>query len=135
MCSKEVGREGKKDIDLPTIQVGREGSKKVVWKNFSEVCRRLKRTPEEFKAFILEEFMTEGSLNSDGGFVIKGKYQARDIENVIIRYVSQFVRCIVCQSLDTELVKENRITFIKCHTCSSKNSVALNKKKHQGQAK
>ncbi|BFU21247.1 translation initiation factor 2 beta subunit, putative [Entamoeba histolytica HM-1:IMSS-B] len=117
----------KQEIELPQIKVVREGSKRVIWENFTDICKRLHRSPEDIKVFVLEELMTIGSIDAKGGFTIKAKLQPHQLENILIKYVSQFVQCPECKSLDTELIKENRINFIKCNACSSKCSVAVKK--------
>ncbi|KAL7721338.1 Translation initiation factor IF2/IF5 domain-containing protein [Entamoeba marina] len=88
---------------------------------------RLHREPEDVKLFVLEELMTTGSVDAKGGFTVRGKYYSSQLENIIYKYVKQYVICKVCDSLDTEFVKENRITFIYCNHCTSKMSVEMKK--------
>ncbi|KAL7718188.1 Translation initiation factor 2 beta subunit [Entamoeba marina] len=116
-----------KEKELPQVKVVKEGSKRVNWINFSDICRRLHREPEDVKLFVLEELMTTGSVDAKGGFTVRGKYYSSQLENIIYKYVKQYVICKVCDSLDTEFVKENRITFIYCNHCTSKMSVEMKK--------
>ena len=56
--------------------------------------------------------------------VIKGRFQAKQIENVLRKYILEYVTCRTCRSPDTELSKgENRLYFITCNSCQSRRSV------------
>ncbi|ELP88825.1 eukaryotic translation initiation factor 2 subunit, putative [Entamoeba invadens IP1] len=89
----------KQEIELPRILVVRDGSKRVIWQNFSDICKRLHRLPEDVKLFVLEELQTMGSIDSKGGFTIKGNLNPTHLETIVYQYVAQFVQCPVCKSL------------------------------------
>ena len=127
LCNNKSKSETKRQIELPQIKMAKEGSKRVVWQNFTDICSKLQRNPEEVKVFVLAELMTIGSLDSQGGFTIKAKLQPHQLENVILSYAEQYVQCPVCKSLDTTLTKENRIQFINCAVCHAHTSAANNK--------
>jgi translation initiation factor 2 subunit 2 len=46
------------------------------------------------------------------------------INEKIQEYVAEFVICKECKKPDTELVKEDRLTFIHCLACGAKKSVS-----------
>jgi Domain found in IF2B/IF5 len=46
------------------------------------------------------------------------------MENVLRRYVKEYVTCHTCRSPDTILQKETRLFFLQCETCGSRCSVA-----------
>ena len=46
------------------------------------------------------------------------------MENVLRRYVKEYVTCHTCRSPDTILQKDTRLFFLQCETCGSRCSVA-----------
>ena len=126
LCNNEQ-KEATKHIEIPKILLAREGSKRIIWQNFAEICRLLNRNPEDVRVFVTDELLAQGTMDSQGGLTLKAKLQSSGIENVILRYASLFVQCPVCKSLNTSLIKENRIQFVHCNDCSSHNSVSYTK--------
>ncbi len=53
-----------------------------------------------------------------------GRFQQKQMENVLRRYVKEYVTCHTCRSPDTILQKETRLFFLQCETCGSRCSVA-----------
>ncbi|MHA1988975.1 MAG: translation initiation factor IF-2 subunit beta, partial [Promethearchaeota archaeon] len=45
------------------------------------------------------------------------------IQKKIESYVKEYVLCKECGKPDTKLIKEGRITFLKCEACGAKSSV------------
>jgi len=114
-------------------QVCREGTKKTVWLNFAEICPILKRKPEHVLNYVLAELGTNGSVDGKHRLVIKGRFQPKQIENVVRHYISEYVACRTCKSPDTQLKKENRLYFLCCNACGSTRSVAPIKKGFEAQ--
>jgi len=118
---------------LKPPQVCREGTKKTVWLNFAEMCPILKRKPEHLLNYVLAELGTNGSLDGKLRLVIKGRFQPKQIENVLRHYITEYVACRTCKSADTVLKKENRLYFVCCDSCGSTRSVAAIKKGFEAQ--
>ena len=105
---------------------------------------------------------TTGSVDGAGRLVIKGRFQQKQIENVLRRYMGElksfvsssinkylnvvvplsfpqqqqtveYVTCKTCKSPDTLLTKENRIFFMACESCGSRRSVNAIKSGFQAQ--
>jgi len=55
--------------------------------------------------------------------VLNRKLNSALINLKIADYANEFVICPECKKPDTELVKENRLTFLKCLACGAKKSV------------
>jgi len=115
---------GKKRYTMIPPQVVREGTKKTLFTNIAEICKRMHRPPEHVNAFLFSELGTTGSVDGRGMLVIKGRFQSPQIENVLRSYILEYVTCKICKSPDTILTKENRLTFMQCQTCGAKRSVA-----------
>lgn len=97
---------------------------------------------------------TTGSVDGAGRLVIRGRFQQKQVENVLRRYIGtpsctvvtenpnclfpthhlvEYVTCKTCRSLDTLLTKENRIFFMACESCGSRRSVNAIKSGFQAQ--
>jgi len=115
---------GKKKFVMKPPQVVRIGTKKTSFVNFAEICRILHRQPKHLLAFLLAELGTSGSVDGGNQLIIKGRFQQKQIENVLRRYIKEYVTCHTCRSPDTILHKETRLFFLQCETCGSRCSVA-----------
>ncbi|CAI6333820.1 unnamed protein product [Periconia digitata] len=115
---------GSKSYKIPPPQCLREGNKKTIFANISEICKRMKRTDEHVTQFLFAELGTSGSVDGSRRLVIKGRFQQKQIENVLRRYIVEYVTCKTCRSPDSELTKgENRLYFVTCNSCGSRRSV------------
>lgn len=113
----------KRKFTIVPPQVIREGSKKTAFSNIADLARRMRRPLEHLTAFILTELGTIGSSDAAQRLIIKGRFQQLQIENVLRRYIVEYVTCKTCRSPDTILVKENRLFFMQCESCGSSRSV------------
>ncbi|KAM0519461.1 hypothetical protein ACHAPE_003635 [Trichoderma viride] len=115
---------GTKSYKIPPPQCMREGNRKTVFANIADICKRMKRTEEHVTAYLFAELGTNGSVDGSRRLVIKGRFQQKQIENVVRKYIIEYVTCKTCRSPDTELNKgENRLYFITCNNCASRRSV------------
>ncbi|XP_054111083.1 eukaryotic translation initiation factor 2 subunit 2 isoform X2 [Callithrix jacchus] len=99
-----VAGEKRKFVMKPP-QVVRVGTKKTSFVNFTDICKL-------------------GSIDGNNQLVIKGRFQQKQIENVLRRYIKEYVTCHTCRSPDTILQKDTRLYFLQCETCHSRCSVA-----------
>jgi len=105
-------------------QVLRVGTKKTSFANFTEICKTLHRQPKHLLDFLLAELGTSGSVDGNSQLIIKGRFQPKQIENVLRRYIKEYVTCHTCRSPETILQKDTRIFFLQCESCGSRCSVA-----------
>lgn len=85
---------------------------------------RLHRQPKHLLDFLLAELGTSGSVDGNSQLIIKGRFQQKQIENVLRRYIKEYVTCHTCRSPETILQKDTRLFFLQCETCGSRCSVA-----------
>ena len=71
-------------------QILREGNKKTVFANVGDICKRMHRSPEHVIQFMFAEMGTNGSVDGSGRLVIKGRFQQKQVENVLRRYIGMF---------------------------------------------
>lgn len=114
----------KKKIVMRPPQVLRAGARRTCFANFSEISRMLHRQPKHLLAFIFAELGTSGSVDGNNQLIIRGRFNQKQIENVLRRYIKEYVTCHTCKSPDTLLQKEERLFFLQCETCGSRCSVA-----------
>ena len=115
---------GSKSYKIPPPQCLREGNKKTIFANIHEICTRMKRTDEHVTQFLFAELGTSGSVDGSKRLVIKGRFQQKQIENVLRRYIVEYVTCKTCRSPNTKLEKgENRLYFVECLNCGSRRAV------------
>lgn len=114
----------KKKFVMKPPQVARVGTKKTSFSNFADICKLLRRQEKHLLNFLLAELGTSGSLDIQKQLTIKGRFQQKQIENVLRRYIKEYVTCHTCRSPDTNMVKEERLFFLKCENCGATCSVA-----------
>lgn len=85
----DLASSGGKSYKIPPPQCLREGNKKTIFANISEICKRMKRTDEHVTLFLFSELGTSGSTDGSKRLVIKGRFQQKQIENVLRRYISE----------------------------------------------
>ncbi|KAI7880759.1 hypothetical protein K492DRAFT_177631 [Lichtheimia hyalospora FSU 10163] len=117
-----AGEKRRYTIVPPSIH--RDGSKKTVFANVADICKRLHRQPEHVIQFLFTELGTTGSVDGAQQLIIKGRWQQKQIENVLRRYIVEYVTCKTCKSPDTILSKDNRLYFVQCESCGSTRSVS-----------
>merc|ERR1712136_585238 len=117
-----VAGEKKKFVMRPP-QVVRVGTKKTAFVNFTEIAKMLHRQPKHLLAFLSAELGTVGAVDGNNQLIMKGRFQQKHIENVLRRYIKEYVTCHTCRSPDTILNKETRLFFLQCMTCHSSCSV------------
>jgi translation initiation factor 2 subunit 2 len=113
------GRGGR--FEVPQIEGHVEG-KKTILTNFLSIASYIRRDPDHFQKFILKELATSGQREGDR-LVLNNKIPSSKINAKIDQYQKEFVICKECGKPDTELKKENRLSFINCLACGAKHPV------------
>ncbi|KAJ1852491.1 translation initiation factor eIF-2 beta subunit [Coemansia sp. RSA 2703] len=116
-----IGIKGKYVMVPPHIT--RDGKKRTAFTNIDDIAKKMHRTPEHLIKYLYSELATTGSVDANKHLIIKGRFQQKQIENVLRRYIVEYVTCKTCKSGDTRLVKENSLNFVKCESCGSSRSV------------
>ncbi|KAG6906064.1 hypothetical protein DXG01_016066 [Tephrocybe rancida] len=116
-----LSNSSQKRYTIAPPSIHREGNKKSIFANVTDICKKMHRQPEHVIQFLFSEMGTTGSVDGAGRLVIKGRFQQKQVENVLRRYI------------DTLLTKENRIFFMACESCGSRRSVNAIKSGFQAQ--
>lgn len=81
----------KRRLVMRPPQVLRVGTKKSSFANFIDICKSLHRQPKHMQAFLLAELGTSGSVDANNQLIIKGRFQQKQIESVLRRYISELI--------------------------------------------
>ncbi|KAG2211755.1 hypothetical protein INT46_010616 [Mucor plumbeus] len=130
----ELAGEKKKYTIVPP-SIHREGNKKTIFANVTEISKRLHRPAEHVIQFLFAELGTTGSIDGGQRLIIKGRFQQKQIENVLRRYIVEYVTCKTCKSPNTIMTKDNRLYFVTCEHCGSTRSVSAIKTGFKAQTK
>lgn len=85
----DILSSGSKSYKIPPPQCLREGNKKTIFANIADICKRMKRSDEHVTQFLFAELGTSGSVDGSRRLVIKGRFQQKQIENVLRRYIGK----------------------------------------------
>ncbi|CAO3672401.1 unnamed protein product [Umbelopsis vinacea] len=130
----ELAGEKKRYTIVPP-SIHREGNKKTIFANVADISKRMHRNPEHVIQFLFAELGTSGSVDGAQRLIIKGRFQQKQIENVLRHYIVDYVTCKTCKSPDTILHKDNRLYFVQCEACGSSRSVTAIKTGFKAQTK
>jgi len=118
---KPEGKTNGERFEIPKVEGHFEG-KKTILTNFFQIASYLRRNPEQFQKFLLRELATSGNPEGER-LVLNNKIPSAKINSKIEQYTKEFVLCKECGKPDTELIKQDRLTFIHCLACGAKHSV------------
>ena len=106
-------------LKMPIVQ--RMGLKKTGWINFKDCCLNLGKEQTHIQSFLINELSTECNIDSHGYLIIKGKYNNKNIETVLRKYIIDYAQCLICKSLETTTRRDvsSRLNFLDCTACKS----------------
>lgn len=107
-------------VKAPEIQ---SLNKKIYIQNFESVCKSINREPQEVSTYISKELIVPTSISGNGLLVIHGTYRKNQIEDIVKKYVINFVQCLLCKTQDTRIEKVDRVQYIVCNRCHAKNAI------------
>ncbi|MGL5898542.1 MAG: hypothetical protein ACRCZW_02555 [Lactobacillaceae bacterium] len=121
ILKKDMENLNNNRVKLP-LEVKREGRKTTL--NICTVAKTLNRNVEHLVKFITTELVTTGAVKQDGYLWIKGNYIKSEVQNVLRRYIEQYVVCKICDNVDdTDIIKEKKLYFLKCYKCGGSRCV------------
>jgi translation initiation factor 2 subunit 2 len=123
MCMDRLPSEcGKGDrFCIPNAEVLIQGARTIFF-NFYDVANALRRDPKHLLKFFLKELATSYE-EKDKKVIFQGRFPGVLINRKIELYVRNYVLCPNCDKPDTKVVKIDRIEFMKCEACGSRQAV------------
>ena len=105
--------------------------KHVIWRNWLETVTLLDKTDigdipyrMHFHTFIDKDLATKSNENGDNELVLKGRWRAEDVRNVLRKYVAVYKRCAGCRGYNTGLIAAPRgAVKVRCARCVTDNIV------------
>lgn len=91
--------------------------------NFEDICQKMNRSLDHVKTYFDKELSITSSLNANNNLIIVGIFHENKIMSILKQYIDNYLLCHQCKSCLTEIIKENRLQFIKCNKCFSKRSI------------
>ena len=113
----------KERLEIPKALGHIQGNRTVI-NNFYQIADTVGRPVDHFLKYILKELATPGEL-SKSALILGTKISASRINEKIRQYVKELVICKECGRPDTKLVKEDKITFVKCSACGARHVVRI----------
>lgn len=118
-----------KTVNVPQPLVSRAGAKRTSFDNFNDICKALHRQQDHVMAFIMAELDSHGSLDGRGqGLTIRGRFNQKNIENILRSYIKEYVTCHTCRSPNTIIDKQDRLSVLICEECKAQSTVVSVKK-------
>lgn len=111
----------RKRFEIPKPRSFTIGMKTII-PNFKEICDALNRDPKHLLRYLSREMATAGTTDGTRA-IFQGKFRRDTIERLVQHYATAFVICPVCKRPDTKIVREKRLSFMKCEACGAKSSV------------
>jgi len=108
-------------FEIPKVE-GHFAGKKTIITNFAQIASHIRRDPDHFQKFLLKSLAASGQREGDR-LVLNMKVPSARINQKVQDYVNEFVICRECKKPDTELIRQDRITFVHCLACGAKHSV------------
>lgn len=105
---------------IPVADTMIQGNQTII-KNFSQISETLRRDPSHILKYLAKELATPAGLDGTRA-ILQTKLPQKSVQQKLDAYVVDYVFCKECKSPDTKLVKEDRITFLKCEACGAKSS-------------
>lgn len=110
-----------KKIPVPKITRTTTG---ISWNNFDETCTVLKRKNEHVSKYILCELGVKNhSFNKENSFLIKKVIKPQYIENILKKYILNYVRCNCCKNIETIVINDNGLEIMQCSLCHAQRTV------------
>lgn len=108
-------------FEVPSVDVDVSGNQTTL-KNLKSIANDLGRDPDHLMKYLLNELGTAGHREEARG-VFQGKFDDSEVQERIDEYTDEYVLCSECGRPDTNIIKEEGVTMLKCDACGARSSV------------
>ena len=98
-----------------------EGNRTFI-RNFREIVHALNRDPNHLLKFFTLELGTAGTIEGNRA-IFQGKHSRHFINQLLERYIKNYVICSECGKPDTQLITRDRIMMLRCEACGAVSAV------------
>ncbi|MFH0896431.1 MAG: translation initiation factor IF-2 subunit beta [Candidatus Bathyarchaeota archaeon] len=114
----------KKDrFEKPKPSSSISGNRTILY-NLKDICDRLKRDRNQMLKYLAGELATSGTVDGNRA-IFQGKFDNRALEQLVERYINEFVLCPVCHQPDTRIARKDRVYFLVCEACGASSSIRV----------
>ena len=119
-AEKKISRDSSKDerLEIPSANVIIQGNKTFIT-NFIEITNSIRRDPKHLAKFLFRELAKAGHIDNNR-LALQGKVMRNLVQSKIDAYTKEFVYWKECNRPDTNILKEGRLSFLKCEACGAK---------------
>jgi translation initiation factor 2 subunit 2 len=104
-------------FELPTAFSINQG-KQTIWQNFTKVAKDLNRDPQQLYKFVMKEISTSSTIVGQS-LILNGLFNNKKINQILDKYIKNFVLCAECKKPDTEIVTQNHVKILRCSACGA----------------
>jgi len=108
-------------FEIPKVTGHIQGNKTVI-SNFAQICTILRREPAQVLKHLQRELATPASIEGQR-LVLGRKISSAIINEKITKYAKGFVLCNECGKPDTKIIREERVSSLKCMACGAKHPI------------
>jgi translation initiation factor 2 subunit 2 len=98
-------------------------NKKTYFTNFRQFCEKIGRDESQLFNFLKQEVTMNMSITGKGEIVMSTYVRQNQLEELIKKFIINYVQCSMCKSYNTEISKKNSISFMDCKDCFAHKSV------------
>jgi len=109
-------------FEIPKVEGHLEGTKTIIT-NFKQICSYIRRDQDHVLKYLLKELATPGVMKGDR-LVLTRTISSKIINEKITLYVQNYVLCKECKKPDTEITRDDRLTFLHCLACGAKKPIS-----------
>jgi translation initiation factor 2 subunit 2 len=92
--------------------------KRTILRNFSDMADALRREPDHFSKYLVQELGTAG--NTEGRrLVLQGRVPEKKVAARVQAYLKAFVLCEECHRPDTNFQRQGRTLVLQCEGCGA----------------
>mgnify|MGYP001585095652 FL=1 len=111
-------QSSKERFEIPKVSGHIEGNKTII-NNFFAIVKAFNRNQDKLLKYLQRELATPAQI--DGQRLILGRKINSDfINKKIEEFAIDFVLCKECHKPDTQIIKDGRVSFLKCTACGAK---------------
>ncbi len=101
--------------------------------NFNDICVSVNLTPKEkeqvdykklLHKYFISELSCDAQLNGSNQLCLRGKFQKKNVEGVLVNFINHYLKCFSCKSPRSFLSKNNKKLYKNCLTCLSVSCVS-----------
>ena len=108
-------------FEIPNVSGHIQGNKTII-NNFIAIAKTFGRDQNQLLKYLQRELATPAVV--DGQRLILGRKINSDfINKKIEQFARDFVLCKECGKPDTQIVKEDRVEFLKCTACGARHPI------------